>query len=172
MARLDEVVERLPDGWDTRVGEDGSTLSGGEKQRVSIARALLKDAPIVLLDEATAALDPANEAAVADAIAELARDRTVIVVAHRLATVVAADHILVLDHGRITEHLDHDSLLLHGGRLVAAGSPGQVLTEETVERVYRVRAEITRSTTGRPSLRYLSRAGSAGADRTGAAARP
>jgi ATP-binding cassette, subfamily B, bacterial IrtB/YbtQ len=115
IARLDEVVERLPDGWHTRVGEAGSTLSGGEKQRVSIARALLKDAPIVLLDEATAALDPANEAAVADAIAELARDRTVIVVAHRLSTVVAADRILVLDRGRITEHGDHEALLAAGG---------------------------------------------------------
>ncbi|MEV4805386.1 ABC transporter ATP-binding protein [Nonomuraea sp. NPDC049421] len=115
IARLDEVVERLPGGWNTRVGEAGSTLSGGEKQRVSIARALLKDAPIVLLDEATAALDPANEAAVADAIAELARDRTVIVVAHRLSTVIAADRILVLDQGRITEHGDHDTLLTAGG---------------------------------------------------------
>lgn len=115
VARLDEVVERLPDGWHTRVGEAGSTLSGGEKQRVSIARALLKDAPVVLLDEATAALDPANEAAVADAIAELARDRTVIVVAHRLSTVVAADRILVLDRGRIIEHGDHDALLAAGG---------------------------------------------------------
>ncbi|GAT68723.1 ABC transporter ATP-binding protein [Planomonospora sp. ID91781] len=114
-ARLDEVVERLPDGWDTRVGEAGSTLSGGEKQRVSIARALLKDAPIVLLDEATAALDAANEAAVADAITELARDRTVIVVAHRLSTVVAADRILVLDRGRITEQGDHDALLTAQG---------------------------------------------------------
>ncbi|MFC7106972.1 ABC transporter ATP-binding protein [Nonomuraea rubra] len=115
IARLDEVVERLPQGWHTRVGEAGSTLSGGEKQRVSIARALLKDAPIVLLDEATAALDPANEAAIADAIAELARDRTVIVVAHRLSTVVAADRILVLDQGRITEHGNHESLLAAGG---------------------------------------------------------
>ncbi|MEO3808187.1 ABC transporter ATP-binding protein [Sphaerisporangium sp. B11E5] len=115
VARLDEVVERLPDGWDTRVGEAGSTLSGGEKQRVSIARALLKNAPIVLLDEATAALDPANEAAVADALHELARDRTVIVVAHRLSTVVAADRILVLDGGRITEDGDHDTLLAAGG---------------------------------------------------------
>lgn len=115
IARLDEVVERLPDGWHTRVGEAGSTLSGGEKQRVSIARALLKDAPIVLLDEATAALDPANEAAVADAIAELARDRTVIVVAHRLSTVVAADRILVLDRGHIVERGNHDTLLAAGG---------------------------------------------------------
>ncbi|RVX38688.1 ATP-binding cassette subfamily B protein [Nonomuraea polychroma] len=115
IARLDEVVERLPDGWHTRVGEAGSTLSGGEKQRVSIARALLKDAPVVLFDEATAALDPANEAAVAAAVHELARDRTVIVVAHRLSTVVAADRILVLDRGRITEQGDHEGLLTAGG---------------------------------------------------------
>lgn len=115
IARLDEVIERLPDGWDTRVGEAGSTLSGGERQRVSIARALLKDAPIVLLDEATAALDPVNEAAVAEAIGELARDRTVIVVAHRLSTVMAADQILVLERGRITEQGRHDALLAAGG---------------------------------------------------------
>ncbi|MEU7633165.1 ABC transporter ATP-binding protein [Nocardia sp. NPDC049220] len=115
IARLEEVIERLPDGWNTRVGEAGSTLSGGEKQRVSIARALLKDAPIVLFDEATAALDAVNEAAVADAIAELARDRTVVVVAHRMSTVTAADQILVLDDGRITERGTHGELLAHGG---------------------------------------------------------
>lgn len=114
-SRLDEVVTRLPDGWDTRVGEAGTTLSGGERQRVSIARALLKDAPVVLLDEATAALDPVNEAAVAEALGELARDRTVIVVAHRLSTVVAADRILVLEDGRITEDGEHHGLLAAGG---------------------------------------------------------
>ncbi|MEW2354057.1 ABC transporter ATP-binding protein [Spirillospora sp. NPDC029432] len=114
-SRLDEVVDRLPDGWETRVGEAGTTLSGGERQRVSIARALLKDAPVVLLDEATAALDPVNEAAVADALGDLARDRTVIVVAHRLSTVVAADRILVLEDGGITEDGDHHTLLSAGG---------------------------------------------------------
>ena len=115
IARLDEVIDRLPDGWDSRVGEAGSALSGGERQRVAIARALLKDAPVVLLDEATAALDAVNEAAVADAIYELARDRTVVVVAHRLSTVLDADQILVLDNGRIIERGRHDELVSVGG---------------------------------------------------------
>jgi ATP-binding cassette subfamily B protein len=116
LARVDEIVTRLPHGWDTRVGEAGSTLSGGEKQRISIARALLKDAPIVLLDEATAALDAQNEAAVQQALTALAVDRTVIVVAHRLPTVVAAGQILVLDDGRIAESGTHAELLAAGGR--------------------------------------------------------
>jgi ATP-binding cassette subfamily B protein len=115
VARLDEVIDRLPDGWDTRVGEGGSALSGGERQRVAIARALLKDAPVVLLDEATAALDAVNEAAVAGAIRELARDRTIVVVAHRLSTVLGADQILVLDDGRITARGRHDQLIAAGG---------------------------------------------------------
>lgn len=111
-----DIVHRLPNGWDTRIGEAGSTLSGGEKQRVSIARAPLKDAPIVLLDEATAALDPLNEAAVQQALTTLAAYRTVIVVAHRLQTVVAADQILVLDAGRVAESGTHAELLDRGGR--------------------------------------------------------
>lgn len=115
IVRLDEVVARLPHGWKTRVGEAGSALSGGEKQRVSIARALLKDAPVVLLDEATAALDAVNETAVAEAIRELSRDRTVVVVAHRLSTILAADQILVLDGGAITERGSHDTLVTAGG---------------------------------------------------------
>jgi ATP-binding cassette subfamily B protein len=115
IARLDEVVERLPHGWETRVGEAGSALSGGERQRVAIARTLLKNAPVVLLDEATAALDAVNEAAVAGALGELARDHTIVVVAHRLSTVMAADQILVLDDGRITERGPHDLLVTAGG---------------------------------------------------------
>ncbi|MEU0265215.1 ABC transporter ATP-binding protein [Nocardioides sp. NPDC006303] len=116
LARVDDIVDRLPHGWQTRIGEAGSTLSGGEKQRVSIARALLKDAPVVLLDEATAALDAENEAAVQEALTALSADRTVIVIAHRLQTVVAADQIVVLDGGRIVERGSHSELLAHGGR--------------------------------------------------------
>ena len=100
LARVDEIVERLPDGWETHVGDGGTALSGGERQRVSIARALLKDTPIVILDEATAALDSANEQAIEEALANLRADRTVLVIADRLSTVVGADEIVVLEHGR------------------------------------------------------------------------
>ncbi|MGW1893515.1 ABC transporter ATP-binding protein [Streptomyces sp. NPDC002004] len=115
-ARLDEVVARLPDGWSTRVGEGGAVLSGGERQRVSIARALLKDAPVVLLDEATSALDPENERAVQDGIDRLLEGRTVVVVAHRLRTVRQADRIAFLDGGQVVEEGTHDELLLREGR--------------------------------------------------------
>lgn len=116
LARVDEIVERLPAGWETRVGERGAALSGGERQRVSIARALLKSAPIVLLDEATAALDPENEAAVHDALRALAADRTLIVIAHRLGTVMSADNIVVLDQGRVVQQGTHAQLVTQPGR--------------------------------------------------------
>ncbi|GAB3213716.1 ABC transporter ATP-binding protein [Marinactinospora thermotolerans] len=115
LSGLDEVVATLPDGWDTRVGEGGTALSGGQRQRVSIARALLKDASIVVLDEATAALDAENEAIVSATVAELARERTLIVIAHRPATVRAADHVVFLDAGRVVEQGGHDELLAADG---------------------------------------------------------
>ncbi|MEV2222572.1 ABC transporter ATP-binding protein [Nocardia vinacea] len=115
-ARLDEVIERLPGGWATHVGEGGALLSGGERQRVSIARALLKNAPIVLLDEVTSALDPVNEAAVHEGIERLMAGRTVVLVAHRLRTVQRADRIVFLDGGRIVEQGTHEELLHRGGR--------------------------------------------------------
>lgn len=129
-AGVTSIVERLPDGWLSRVGEGGSALSGGERQRVSIARALLKDAPIVLFDEATSALDPENEAHVAQSVRDLARRSTVLVIAHKLSTVVTADQIVVLTaDGRVADVGTHDELLARGGqyadfwqqRLAAAG---------------------------------------------------
>ncbi|MFI0462677.1 ABC transporter ATP-binding protein [Saccharopolyspora sp. 5N102] len=115
-ARLDDVIERLPGGWATNVGEGGALLSGGERQRVSIARALLKDAPIVLLDEVTSALDPVNEAAVHEGVERLMAGRTVVMVAHRMRTVQRADRVVFLDGGRIVEEGSHDELLRRGGR--------------------------------------------------------
>nr|WP_189663735.1 ABC transporter ATP-binding protein [Pseudomonas paralactis] len=116
LAGADEIVARLPQGWNTPVGEGGAALSGGERQRVSLARALLKRAPIVLLDEATAALDPHNEAFVQTAIHALMQNATVLVIAHRLPTIMAADQILVLDEGRLVESGTHAQLLAQNGR--------------------------------------------------------
>ncbi|MGC0386043.1 ABC transporter ATP-binding protein [Streptomyces sp. SAI-129] len=115
LSGLDRVIAELPDGWDTRVGEGGARLSGGQRQRVSIARALLKDAPILVLDEATAALDQENEALFAEAVRTLADRKTLLVIAHRLSTVVHADQILVLEDGEITERGTHDDLVTAGG---------------------------------------------------------
>lgn len=103
LAQCDTFVERMPQGYDTVIGENGETLSGGERQRISIARALLKDAPIVLLDEATASLDVENETRIQAAIAELVRDKTVLIIAHRMRTVANADKVIVLENGRVAE---------------------------------------------------------------------
>lgn len=110
-AYCDEFIRRLPKGYDTVLGENGCTLSGGERQRISIARALLKNAPIILLDEATASLDPENEVLVQKAIAKLVEDKTVIMIAHRLRTVTDADQIILLEDGCITECGTHEELL-------------------------------------------------------------
>ncbi len=106
-----DFIVQLPNGYDTVIGEGGATISGGEKQRISIARALLKDAPIIILDEATANVDPENEAQLQAAIEELTKNKTIIMIAHRLKTVQNADQILVLDEGKIMQHGTHDELI-------------------------------------------------------------
>lgn len=114
-ARCHEFIMALPDGYDTVIGEGGATISGGERQRLSIARAMLKDAPIVILDEATANVDPENEAELQAAIEALTGGKTIIMIAHRLKTVRHANQILVLDHGKIVQHGTHDQLIQQKG---------------------------------------------------------
>ncbi|GAC66924.1 ABC transporter ATP-binding protein [Gordonia soli] len=114
-AHVDDVIRRLPQGYDTRLDASGGSLSGGERQRLTIARAILSEAPIVVLDEATSALDPDSETAVQEALASLATGKTVIVIAHRLHTIVDADQILVLDGGRLVESGRHADLVVAGG---------------------------------------------------------
>ena len=114
-ANAESFLRALPQGLDTFMGEGGARLSGGQRQRLSIARALLRDAPILLLDEATSALDAESERLVQDALGRLIQGRTTIVIAHRLATVRAADRIIVMDEGRIVEQGDHASLVAQGG---------------------------------------------------------
>ena len=114
-ARCYDFIMQLPDGFDTVIGEGGASLSGGEKQRISIARCILKDAPIVILDEATASVDADNERAIQEAISELCRNKTLLVIAHRLKTIRDADQILVISDGKIIEKGDHESLMSRQG---------------------------------------------------------
>ena len=114
-ACCDDFIESLPEGYDTVIGEGGSSLSGGEKQRISIARAMLKNVPIVILDEATANVDPENEDRLQKAIETLTRNKTIILIAHRLKTVRHADQILVIDKGRIVQQGRHEQLLAEPG---------------------------------------------------------
>ena len=114
-AQCDDILEKLPNGMDTVIGTEGTYLSGGEQQRVALARAILKDAPIVVLDEATAFADPENEAMIQKAFATLTKGRTVIMIAHRLSTVVGADKIIVLDNGKVSEEGTHTELVQANG---------------------------------------------------------
>lgn len=113
--RCHDFISALPNGYDTIVGEGGASLSGGERQRISIARALLKDAPIVVLDEATASIDPENEQLIQQALTELTREKTVVVIAHRLATIEHADQILVVEDGTVVQRGTHEELLAQEG---------------------------------------------------------
>lgn len=112
---LSRSIMTLPDGYQTKIGEGGSSLSGGEKQRISIARAILKDAPIVILDEATASVDPENEQELQKAIRELTKGKTILMIAHRLSTVRTADQIIVLENGRIIQRGNHKELMREDG---------------------------------------------------------
>jgi ATP-binding cassette subfamily B protein len=115
LAHIDAFIDRLPDGFDTLVGERGIKLSGGEKQRISIARAFLRNSPILVLDEATSSLDSAAESEIQVALRELMKDRTTLIIAHRLSTIMHADLIIVLNNGRVEQQGTHDELLQHGG---------------------------------------------------------
>ena len=128
LANCDEFAEKLPDKWNTNIGENGCELSGGERQRISIARAFLKDAPIILLDEATASLDVENETLIQTALSRLIQDKTVLIIAHRMRTVAGADKIVVLADGVVAEQGTPDELYQRNGiyaRMVELQTNGQ-----------------------------------------------
>ena len=115
LAQCDDIIDELPEGIDTVIGSEGTYLSGGQQQRIALARAILKDAPIIILDEATALADPENEYMIQKAISEITKDKTVIMIAHRLSTVKNVDRIYVVDNGRIVEKGNHDFLVENKG---------------------------------------------------------
>jgi ATP-binding cassette subfamily B protein len=140
LAQIDNFIRMSPAGYETEVGERGLKLSGGEKQRVAIARTILKAPPILLLDEATSALDSHTEKEIQDALESVSRGRTTLVIAHRLSTIVAADEIIVLDQGVIVERGSHHQLLLDGG-LYASMWNRQREAQEAREKLARVAEE-------------------------------
>ncbi|WP_067666940.1 ABC transporter ATP-binding protein [Nocardia miyunensis] len=145
LAQVDSIVERLPQGWQNPVGAGGNILSGGERQRVSIARALLKDAPIVLLDEASSALDARNEAAIAAALGELGRGRTLLIIAHQLSTIADADHVVYLRGGKVIESGSHTELF------AADGEYARFWREQQRARSWRLRDRASEPAGGRPA---------------------
>jgi ATP-binding cassette subfamily B protein len=140
LAQIDKFIRELPQGYESMVGERGLKLSGGEKQRVAIARTILKNPPILLLDEATSALDTHTEREIQSALGEVSRNRTTLVIAHRLSTVVDADEILVLDHGEIVERGRHSALVARGGQYAAMWNK-QKQAQEVRERLKAVESD-------------------------------
>ena len=134
-ASCHEFISSLPHGYDTLVGDSGSSLSGGERQRIAIARAVLKNSPVVLLDEATAFTDPENEAVIQDSINKLVQGKTLIVIAHRLSTITGAEKILVMDRGCITEQGTHQELL-HSSALYSGLWKSHISAKDTGEEVF------------------------------------